>query len=295
MLIVYQAYKVSNRFLIFSREYFCESLREFIIPLLTAVSLLTCLPVAHWLPAKLSNKLLGRSVLWYPVVGLLLAGLLLLLLMLFTSTVSPFVVAVTVVIVWVALTGGLHLDGLADCVDALYAGHSVVGQQSSGPPKLVSLKQLKILQVLKDPCVGAMGAVAIMLLLMLKVSVVASLSTKLVMGLLLAMVLSRSCALLFIVMTPYTPHASTAGVGAILAVHAPKSVALVVILLVALITFFVLPFFIALILLASQFILCFVFRFFWVKRLDGFVGDAVGALIELSEVSVLFVFYLLVV
>ncbi|MFT6202213.1 MAG: adenosylcobinamide-GDP ribazoletransferase [Granulosicoccus sp.] len=270
-----------------------ESFREFTVPFLMALSLLTRFPVTRWLPETWADTLLGRSALWYPMVGLLLAGLLSFLVVLFSSSVSPFVVAVIVVIVWVALTGALHLDGLADCVDALYAGHAVVDEPSN--TEFTSFKQQKIFCVLKDPSVGAMGAIALVLLLLLKVSIVASLGVQLTVGLLLAIVLSRACALLFISVTPYTPHASVNGVGLTLATHVPKSAAFGVIVLTSLAVLLILPFFIALILLVCQLALCIVWRSFWIKRLEGFVGDAVGALIELSEVSVLFVFYLLVV
>src|SRR5216684_378067 len=67
---------------------------------------------------------LGRAAGWFPLVGLLL-GLVLsgaqwLLLRLF----PPPLVGGLVVALWAALTGGLHLDGLADCGDGLWVSAS---------------------------------------------------------------------------------------------------------------------------------------------------------------------------
>ncbi len=83
-----------------------------------AMQFLTIFPCARKSNADAEAKLeikpeiQGRSLIWYPVVGLILGGLLTLL-----SGVLPlpfYLTAAVVVAVWVILTGGLHLDGLAD-------------------------------------------------------------------------------------------------------------------------------------------------------------------------------------
>jgi adenosylcobinamide-GDP ribazoletransferase len=284
---------MSNRLCSVSLENLREFFQEWIVPLLMALSLLTRFPVTRWLPETWADTLLGRSVLWYPVVGLLLAGILSLVVLLLPLSTSPLMVSVIVVVLWVMLTGALHLDGLADCVDAMYASHSVIDVSGDDDPSAESPKRQTVLRVLKDPAVGAMGAIALFLLLLLKVSIAASLGPQLLMGLLLALVLARVSAVLFIALTPYTPHASVSGVGAVLASYLPKSSAIGMAFLIVVMVFFLLPVSSVLIIIISQLVLFYVWRSYWMKRVGGFVGDAVGGLIELSEVSLLLCLYFL--
>jgi len=77
------------------------------------------------------------------------------------------------------LTGGLHLDGLADCCDGLF---------SSLPPE-------RRLEIMKDPHVGAFGVIGLILILFLKAAVLASLTPVSSFGILLAASLARWCIL----------------------------------------------------------------------------------------------------
>jgi adenosylcobinamide-GDP ribazoletransferase len=95
---------------------------------------------------------LGRAAGWFPLVGLLL-GLVLsgaqwLLLRLF----PPLLVGGLLVALWAALTGGLHLDGLADCGDGLW----------------VSATPERRLEIMRDARLGAFGGLALALFLILK-------------------------------------------------------------------------------------------------------------------------------
>ena len=280
--------------------YVNQQLKSIFIPCLMAIALLTRLPVTQLLPEKWSDKALGQSALWYPFVGLLLVFLLFLLTTIVPSQTAPLLLGAGIVTIWVLLTGGLHLDGLADSIDAMYAGHAVVAAKEKGESKEnkplpysdICPKKQTLLRVLKDPNIGAMGAIALVLLLLLKVSVL-SVSSQSLLSLLVAIVVSRSMALLFIISTPYTPYASQAGLGAVLAASTPKAVSIVVLTIIFLGLFTVLSVSGVCILLSVQLILFYSWRRYWVKRLGGFVGDSIGALIELSEVSLLLTMYFL--
>jgi adenosylcobinamide-GDP ribazoletransferase len=101
----------------------------------------------------------GASAWAFPIVGALIG----LCLTLAHATLLQFfpvaVAAILVTAVWVALTGALHLDGWADCCDALVPAAS--------PEK----RRL----ILKDSRLGSFGAVGLTLLLGLKAAGVASL------------------------------------------------------------------------------------------------------------------------
>lgn len=123
---------------------------------LTALALLTILHVS-----PRGSKFSARAVSFYPVIGLLI-GLLLIAAAFVLRYVFPvFLGAVLLVAVWAVVTGGLHLDGFADSCDGLFA---------TAPPE-------RRLEILRDVHLGAFGAAGLVLLLIAKVTAVASLST----------------------------------------------------------------------------------------------------------------------
>ena len=89
-------------------------------PLLAAFQFLTVLPVANKRLFTLPE--LGQAVGLYPFVGLVLGALLAGGHTLFSLIFSPFVVAALTLVLWLVLTGALHLDGFLDACDGLFGG-----------------------------------------------------------------------------------------------------------------------------------------------------------------------------
>jgi adenosylcobinamide-GDP ribazoletransferase len=258
---------------------------------LMALSLLTRIPVTKYLPQQWRDQELALSALWYPMVGIVIAALFMcvtiFMTLLLPATLSPWVGAMVLLTLWVVITGALHLDGLADCVDAIYAAHAVMPVNGES----ADARREKIFTVLKEPTVGSMAVIALLLVLFLKVILIASLWPEVGVSVLFALVVSRSAAVVFIVITPYSPHARTAGLGAVLAAYTSKNLALVISVVIVGGLFLSLPFMSWLLLLLGLVLLLIVWRRYWLKTLGGFVGDAVGALIEIIEVWVLLLFY----
>jgi len=122
-----------------------------------AVGFLTIVPVGC--PLAVDGRELGRSLVWFPIVGLALGGALVGVYQVVTLRLPPLVAAVAVVATLAWLTGALHLDGLADCCDALAGARTRQGR----------------LRLMRDPHVGAAAVVGVTCLLMAKVAVLASL------------------------------------------------------------------------------------------------------------------------
>jgi adenosylcobinamide-GDP ribazoletransferase len=95
---------------------------------------------------------LARSMGWFPIVGLILGALLAGSDVLLAAVFSPGVVNVLIIVILVLLTGGLHLDGLADSVDGLAGGRTVADR----------------LRIMRDAHIGALGATGLMLALALR-------------------------------------------------------------------------------------------------------------------------------
>ncbi len=96
---------------------------------------------------------LGRAAAWFPVVGLLLGLSLSAAQWLLLRLFAPAVAGGLTVALWAVLTGGLHLDGLADCGDGL----------------LAAVAPERRLEIMRDSRMGAFGGLTLGLFLILKV------------------------------------------------------------------------------------------------------------------------------
>ncbi len=249
-----------------------------------ALSLMTSLPVTKYLPSHWSEKDQSLSVMYYPLVGLLLACIIYGIYALLPNSVAPLVGATIVVVLSVLLTGAIHLDGLADAADAAYAAHSL--------PKSDVNKQRKekILSIFKDPRAGPMAVVVLIVVVLSKVILLSQLMDSLLLSLVTMLILSRLLASCYIATTPY---ARASGLALDLVKCIPKMTVLLMLLAVSFFFFVLLPFGWFLLLFTTLFLWLLFWRSFWLKRIDGFVGDCVGALIETSEVFILLLIYLL--
>lgn len=127
-----------------------------------AFSFLTTLPV----PARQSEPpdtvrlALGRAAVWFPFVGLVLGLLLGAVNWVLARFFTPLLAGALLVSLWAALTGGLHLDGLADCGDGL----------------LAATTRERRLDIMRDPRLGSFGGLSLILFLLLKILAVAELA-----------------------------------------------------------------------------------------------------------------------
>lgn len=125
---------------------------------LLAVQFLTIIPVA--VKGKVGEGDLARSMAWFPLVGALMGLSLAGTSSLLATFFAPGVVAVALALLLAIVTGGMHLDGVADCADAVFSGR---GREER-------------LKIMKDSRVGAMGAAGVAFAVVMKVALIASLS-----------------------------------------------------------------------------------------------------------------------
>ena len=129
--------------------------------LLLALQFLTRIPTPR--VDALRPEDLSQSAIWFPLVGALIGGIVAAALVVGVLA-DPWVGALAGVVVWVWVTGALHLDGLADLADALGASHR--------DPR-------RLLEVLRDPHIGTFGVVAIVLILAAKLVLLAVIARQL--------------------------------------------------------------------------------------------------------------------
>lgn len=234
--------------------------------LLLALQFLTRLPVPAM--AVVDDRDVGRSLLWYPLVGLLI-GLSLAALGWMLTSVPQILRAALVLTAWVLLTGALHLDGLADSADAWMGGRG---------------DRERTLAIMKDPCSGPGGVVALVVVLIVKFAALESiLATGDWMPLVLAPLLARALLPLLFLTTPYV---RPGGLGAAMAQHLPRrttaGVVLATAVLVAAFTGKLGA--VSLAVATGVFILL---RTMMRRRLQGTTGDTAGAMVELIETATL--------
>ncbi|ETX04324.1 adenosylcobinamide-GDP ribazoletransferase [Candidatus Entotheonella palauensis] len=138
-----------------------------------AFSFLTTLPLGRM---SLERSHLGRSALWFPLAGGMI-GVILIAVEAGLGQLLSFpnlVTAILVMAAWAWLTGGLHLDGVADCGDGLLATASAERR----------------LEIMQDPRLGAFGGITLFFFLLLKVSAFYGLEAK-PLAIITATVLSR--------------------------------------------------------------------------------------------------------
>ena len=214
-------------------------------------------PIGVFDPADLS-----RSALWFPVIGALV-GTIVGAALWAGALASPWIGALLALIAWVWVTGGMHLDGLADVADAFGAAHR---------------SPQRFLEVLRDPHIGAYGTIAIVLQLIAKLVLLAAIAGG---GALAAVVLiaawSRWGALVW---GAFLPPLAT-GSGERFAWHIDKRGMAIEGAVLALLSLWLAP----LLLIAPLVIVA--IAVYWKHRLGGITGDCLGAGIELTEAMLL--------
>lgn len=232
---------------------------------LLALQFLTCLPVS--LKSGPNPADWGRSALAYPVIGLLI-GLLLAGLQQLVGHADPLLQAALLTAAWALITGGLHLDGLADSADAWVGGHG---------------DRERTMAIMKDPRSGPAAVSTVVLTLLLKfAALVALVKAGSWTTLLLVPVLGRSVLVVLLLTTAYV---RPGGMGSAISAHLPRVAAALVLLLVAAGALFVGQ--AGVLALAVAVAAWLILRWMMMRRLGGMTGDTLGAAVELTEAAVL--------
>lgn len=137
-------------------------------PLGEALRFLTAIPIPGLPPSTESS--IVRSMAAFPLAGLVIG----------VGGVVPgwiggwlwgeWLRSIVIVVAWMLLTLGLHLDGLADSCDALFSWRS----------------RERKLEIMKDSRIGAMGALALIAIILLKVGALSALGSAWWVGALIA-------------------------------------------------------------------------------------------------------------
>lgn len=231
-----------------------------------AAQLLTILPMPQ--VRRVSEADLGRSMRYYPLIGLGLGALLAAAQYFLSKRLAPLPVAAVLLVLLVLLSGALHWDGVADLCDGFYKGKD----------------KAEILAIMKDSHCGAMAIIAIVCLFALKLSFLSSMPQASLWKAVLLMPVAGRWGMVLLAST--SDYARGEGTAKAYVDHAGLSEAVVAALITATAAGLVMgP--AGLIILSAVSLMTLAFRRYVIFKIGGVTGDVLGACGELSECAFL--------
>lgn len=217
---------------------------------------------------EIDPHLWGRSMAFYPLIGLILGLIIWLSYFIFDYFLPRNLADGLLIILLIICTGALHLDGLADTCDGLAFGKTAEER----------------LRIMKDHHLGTFAVVSLIGIIGVKFLALNSLPDWAVMRtLLLALVLSRWSMVQITYRTPYARREG--GLGRSFKDNLGKKDMVIASSFALVLSFFLFRFWGMLIWLAVGVFTLGLQKFFE-KKFNGFTGDTLGATNELNEVMV---------
>jgi len=218
---------------------------------------------------QVEPKELGRSMGYFPMVGLVLGFILILFNILFLRILPAPVVDGILITILIVFTGALHLDGLADTIDGLAGGNS----------------KEEILHIMRDSNTGAIGVVGLTMTLLLKYTLLMNIPYETKNQVLLAMpMIGRWSMTELSLFSEYAR--STNGIGLPFTTYLRKREFLFASATAILVSFVLLGIKGIIIMIVIGIFILGSAKFLKVK-IGGITGDTFGAINEISEVLVL--------
>ena len=151
-----------------------------------ALRFLTIIPMPGHLGDETND--LANSLIYFPVVGVVIGFCMAVVGWLLWPLLPALPAAAVMVFLLLAISGGLHLDGLADSADGLFSARP----------------QEQILVIMRDSHIGSMGVIALIMVLMMKTAALASLPQAQAVGALFLMPIAGRCLMIFMMaLLPY--------------------------------------------------------------------------------------------
>lgn len=236
-----------------------------------ALSFFSRLPMAKHI--QYSPSKMRRASGYFPLVGWLLAGMLVAVYWVIAPLVGTSPAICVLMILSLLLTGALHEDGLADTFDGFFGG----------------VTQERKLTIMKDSRIGTYGTCALVLALLSKFVLLKALGEQGVLGvsLLLAYPLSRAMAMSLVQDMPYLAHhVANSGSKSEPVAKPFKPKTLIFVLMTGAAAGVLLPILTAIYVLLGCVILRYWLRFWMTKHIKGYTGDCLGTAQQLQELLI---------
>lgn len=216
-----------------------------------------------YLPIKIDwdEKNIKYSLLFFPLVGVAIGAVLFGVNYLTAYTkINP---ALTILFVWIIITGGLHLDGVSDTVDGLSA----------------RADRERTLKIMDDSHIGAFGVIAIVMLILFKYDAISKLVCKNPYAIFASPIIARCIAGFFLT---FFKTAKATGLASYFHQSSSKVITTISVLITIAIIFY----------FNQWWLMRFLYTFLAItiltipvyRKLNGLTGDVYGSIVELSEI-----------
>jgi adenosylcobinamide-GDP ribazoletransferase len=246
-------------------------IKNFFEQFIILIQFMTRIPIP--IKVEYSEKKLGKSIKFFPLVGLII-GLILyfsnFLITVYLKNIfyNKVIIAVLIIIIEILAVGIIHIDGLADTFDGLFS----------------YAKKEKMLEIMKDSRIGTNGTVVLILYFITKITIISEIITINPKYLIIFPIVARLSTSVNAGLSDYARKSGMSN--AIISENGIFEVIFSLILTNALVFLIIgtkggIALFIALL-----FIILFMFNVR--KKIGGITGDTMGASLELTSILVLF-------
>lgn len=232
----------------------------------TALMFFTRIPVPK--STGYSEENLNKATRYFPIVGILVGSFSAFVFYGFQFILPKEVALLLSMTISIYITGAFHEDGFADFCDGFGGGDT----------------KEKIFAIMKDSRIGTYGTIGLILILLVKFFSVISIETASIPLILIAAYsFSRVFPVILIYTAPYSRMDASSKTKPIGKKGTTFSIIFVII------TGFAFLYFIHWMAIAVAFVISFsvffIFRAYVLRKIDGYTGDVLGALQQLSEIS----------
>lgn len=228
-----------------------------------AVQFLTRIPINVQVETKENS--FAESVLWFPLAGLLIGAFNGLIYWLSSMVLDGIFPVVCTVLANVCITGGLHVDGLADTCDGIFSAR----------------KRERMLEIMKDSRIGTNGTLAIIFDMLVRVAILVSVpADKIIWVLFLAPIASRALLPLLMKLSVY---ARAEGMGGLF-LGKQKWHRTIAALLIGLAIIYAIFGFLGFVSFVVVLLTLMMFKGYIYSKLQGMTGDTIGAANEIAEI-----------
>ena len=246
-------------------------IKNFFEQFIILIQFMTRIPIP--LKISYSEKKLGKSIKFFPLVGLIIGLILyfanfLIIVYLKNIFYNKTIIAIFLIILEILIVGIIHIDGLADTFDGLFS----------------YAKKEKMLEIMKDSRIGTNGAVVLILYFITKTVLISEIITTNPKYLIIFPIIARLSTPVNAGLSNYARKSGMSN--AIISENGIFEVIFSLALSIILVFYIIDIKGIITIFIAFIFIIIFMLNVR--KKIDGITGDTMGASLELTSILVLF-------
>jgi adenosylcobinamide-GDP ribazoletransferase len=239
--------------------------------LILSIQFMTGIPIPINIDVK--EDKIYKIASYFPVVGLLIGGILYIAYLLLKDLFSREIVMTFLVAFSYILTRGMHIDGLADTFDGLFSNK----------------EREKIIEIMKDSRLGTNGVLALVFMVILKILFLSDIRQSLLFSALLVSPVIARLSVVFSIAISKSARGGKGLGGLMLGKAGIREFVIAFVISIAT-SYFILPLAVFVKILTISLFVTYIVSKYISLRIGGMTGDTLGAVNELAELTALICF-----